>query len=948
MIRKLMPLLLMACVASAYAEEIPRAEYPRPQFERQDWVNLNGTWDYVFDFANSGIERGFAGAGSFDGKIQVPFCPESSLSGVGHKDFINCIWYRRTLSIPDNWKGKRILLHFGAVYYNSDIYIDGKLVRRHFGGSSSFYADITSHVTAGGMHNLVVRAQSDLRSMKQGAGKQSLQYASYGCNYSRTTGIWQTVWMEAVAHEAMEDVHVLTDVDQSQIIIKPTFFKESEGVLNISLKDGEKVVSKASVRASNSSAAVLPVKKAKLWSPETPFLYGLEYTLTDKDGNVIDFVKSYVGMRKIHVCGNRIYLNNRPYYQRLVLDQGFYPDGVWTAPSDDALRRDIELSKAAGFNGARLHQKAFEERFYYWADRLGYITWGEAPSWGMDANDPEAARNFLAEWSELVRRYRNHPSLLVWTPLNEEWWPDGVQYPRFVTDLYDMTRLLDPSRPINDASGGCHIKTDIWTVHNYEQDPSKLKSILYSNGRFFQTPNNPQGPTPANAGFNGLHYSADYIYPVYDGSMPYIIDEVGGIKWSDETARSDVWGYGAAPATKDEFLDRLSGQINSILELGDHVWGYCYTQLTDVEQEQNGIYRFDRSAKFDMDAIHRIFSSTPDNIKGMYQNPVLPYGPDPWAYLHDGWYYYMHTMANRIVLWRTKDITDLSDAEMKTIWVPDNPAGKYNVWAPEISRWNGKWYVHYAADDGNSDNHQLFVIENGNDDPFEGEFVMKGRISTDKDNNWAIDGSLFEHDGELYMVWSGWQTRRVDTETQCIYIARMENPWTLASERVLISVPEFDWERHYVNENGWTPGHIVYVNEGPQALESPDGKLIHIAYSASGVWTPYYSLGLLTAGSGSDLLDPASWKKSPVPVFTQSPEDGVYGTGHNSFFKSPDGKEDYIIYHARSAKTDLPGTGDMRSPRIQKFEWTKDGYPVFGKPVPAHKWLPKPSGTPED
>ena len=449
MIRKLLPLMLMACMAMAYAEDIPRAEYPRPQFERQDWVNLNGTWDYVFDFANSGIERGFAGAGSFDGKILVPFCPESSLSGVGHKDFINCIWYRRNLSIPDSWKGKRILLHFGAVYYNSDIYIDGKLVRRHFGGSSSFYADITAHVTAGGTHNLVVRAQSDLRSMKQGAGKQSLQYASYGCNYTRTTGIWQTVWMEAVAPEAVESAHVLTDVDQSQIIIKPIFFKESEGVLNVSLKDGKKVVSKASVRASNSSVAVLPVKKAKLWSPESPFLYGLEYVLTDKDGNVIDFVKSYVGMRKIHVDGNRIYLNNRPYYQRLVLDQGFYPDGVWTAPTDDALRRDIELSKAAGFNGARLHQKAFEERFYYWADRLGYITWGEAPSWRMDANDQEAARNFLAEWSELVKRDRNHPSLLVWTPLNEEWWPDGVQYPRFVTDLYDMTRLLDPARPIN-------------------------------------------------------------------------------------------------------------------------------------------------------------------------------------------------------------------------------------------------------------------------------------------------------------------------------------------------------------------------------------------------------------------------------------------------------------------------------------------------------------------
>ena len=254
----------------------------------------------------------------------------------------------------------------------------------------------------------------------------------------------------------------------------------------------------------------------------------------------------------------------------------------------------------------------------------------------------------------------------------------------------------------------------------------------------------------------------------------------------------------------------------------------------------------------------------------------------------------------------------------------------------------------YAADDGNSDNHQLFVIENPNEDPFEGEFVFKGRISTDKDDNWAIDGSLFEHNGELYMVWSGWQTRRVDTETQCIYIAKMENPWTLASERVLISKPELDWERNWKNENGWNPAHIVYVNEGPQPLKSPDGKLVHIVYSASGVWTPYYSLGMLTADADADLLDPASWKKSSEPVFTKSPENGVYGTGHNFFFKSPDGTEYYLIYHARSAEVDLPGMGDMRSPRIQKFDWTEDGYPVFGTPLPTRTWLAKPSGTPQN
>ena len=284
-------------------------------------------------------------------------------------------------------------------------------------------------------------------------------------------------------------------------------------------------------------------------------------------------------------------------------------------------------------------------------------------------------------------------------------------------------------------------------------------------------------------------------------------------------------------------------------------------------------------------------SAEADSLATTYVNPLFPKGPDPWALFHEGTYYYMHTMQDSLVLWKTTDITDVQNAPRKTIWIPTEASNKYHLWAPEIHNINGKWYIYYAADDGNTDNHQMYVLENVNKDPFDGEFVMKGRVSTDKDNNWAIDGSVFQNKGELYMVWSGWQTRRVDTETQCIYIARMENPWTLGSERVLISKPELEWERHNKNENGWNPSYAIYVNEGPQPLKSPKGKYIHLAYSASGVWTPYYALGLLTASTDSDLLDPRSWSKSQQPVFHQSPENGVYGTGHNSFFPSPDGTE---------------------------------------------------------
>lgn len=605
------------CLFSAKAAEIPRSEYPRPQFERKEWRNLNGQWSYVFDFVGSGHERGYQSAPKFGGQITVPFCPESKLSGVGHTDFINNIWYQREIEIPQNWDGKNISLNFGAVYFNAEIYLDGRLAGRHFGGTSSFSIDITGLAKPGKKHNLVVFASSDVRNTRQTAGKQCLQYGSSGCNYTRTTGIWQTVWMEAFAPAALQSVQMIPDIDQKQLVVHPRFHKESDNKLKVTVKDNGKTVSEKTVSASNYSVVVLPFKTVKTWSPESPHLYDVIFQVMDHNGQVTDEVTSYVGMRKIHIDGNLIYLNNAPYYQRLVLDQGFYPDGVWTAPTDEALKQDIQMSKEAGFNGARLHQKVFEERFYYWADKLGYITWGEASSWGMDANNPEVHRNFLSEWAEIVVRDRNHPSLLIWTPLNEQWWPDKKEYPRFVSDLYDLTRNLDVTRPVNDASGGAHVKTDIWTVHNYGQDPKVLKDTLYNNGKYFQTPSWVQGVPAANIGFNGLRDNLEYHYPVYDYKMPYLIDEVGGIKWVKDQERQQAnsstlsWGYGEAPKTMEEFYTRLEGQIDAILESNAFIWGYCYTQLTDVEQEQNGIFYYDRTPKFNMKRIHAIFSKSP-------------------------------------------------------------------------------------------------------------------------------------------------------------------------------------------------------------------------------------------------------------------------------------------------------------------------------------------------
>lgn len=580
-------------LAYASAEELPRAEYPRPQFERQEWINLNGTWDFEFDFGKSGMDRELFKAGSLSQEITVPFCPESELSGIGHTDFINCVWYRRDISIPEEWNGKNIYLNFGAVDYAAEIFIDGILAGRHYGGSSSFSIDLSGHVEAGKIHNLVIRVEDNQRSGEQSVGKQCSTFNSAGCFYTRTTGIWQTVWMEAVDRHGLKRVTMRPDIDQCQLMVMPEFYSESDCTLEVSVKDNGKTVARKSVPCSNHACIVLPLKKMKLWSPEDPFLYDVDFHVKDAGGNVLDHVKSYAGMRKIHISDGKVYLNNREYFQRLVLDQGFYPDGIWTAPSDEALRHDIELAKAAGFNGARLHQKVFEERYFYWADRLGYLTWGEGPSYGMNVNNEIAARNFLSEWLEIVVRDRNHPSLVTWTPFNETWDSQDGTYPRFVRDIYAETKAADPTRPINDASGDDHVMTDIWSVHNYEQDGDKLKEQLALT----------EGREP-------YRHSYEKEFLAVYGGQPYILDEFGGIGWMSPEERKHSWGYGNLPQTEEEFYSRLDKMVKDVASL-EHIAGFCYTQLTDVEQEKNGIYKYDRTEKLDIEKVRHIFMQIP-------------------------------------------------------------------------------------------------------------------------------------------------------------------------------------------------------------------------------------------------------------------------------------------------------------------------------------------------
>lgn len=557
-----------------------RTEHPKPQFERENWLNLNGEWEFEFDFGNSGEERGqYREDAVFHQKINVPFCPESVLSGIGYTDFMTSVWYRRKINLKKELLSQWIFLHFGAVDHFATVYINGQKCGTHKGGYVSFKVDVSSYVREG--ENIVtVHAVDDIRDRLVARGKQAETYYSEQCVYTRTTGIWQTVWLEFVPKTYIEKVKYYPDIQSGMLTIvaetkgRGEFFAES-------FFDGRETGSARVFSEGGTTVVALPLKEKHLWRVGEGGLYTLHLHYGE------DKVKSYFGLRNIRLDGYRFLINETSVFQRLVLDQGFYPDGIYTAPNDKALLADIERSMAMGFNGARLHEKIFEERFLYYCDQKGYIVWGEFPNWGLDLSYPDCIYGILPEWIEEIERDFNHPALVGWCPFNETWDTGRrKQFDEALSLVYQTTKAIDSTRPCIDTSGLFHVRTDIFDVHDYTQNPEALAENYRD--------------LPKDGTIKDRYADRQ----TYIAGTPIFVSEFGGIRWA-EGERG--WGYGDAPKTEAEFLERFKGQVDVLLD-NPCMFGFCYTQLTDVEQEENGLYTYDRKNKFPTEKIQKILS----------------------------------------------------------------------------------------------------------------------------------------------------------------------------------------------------------------------------------------------------------------------------------------------------------------------------------------------------
>jgi beta-galactosidase/beta-glucuronidase len=565
--------------------------YPRPQLERPEWLNLNGTWDFALD---PDAKWKLPPEVAFDSQIVVPFSPETQASGIGNPGFYRACWYRRTFEAPE-FGTQRLILHFGAVDHSAKVWVNGNLATEHEGGYTPFEVDVTEYLIPGKPQEIVLRAYDDPADLGKPRGKQDWKLEPHSIWYPRTTGIWQTVWMERVPSTYLGYIRFTPVVERWEIGFSAYIWGERRDDLRLTIKlsfgdhliaDDTYTVVAGEVhrQITFSDPGIDDYRNELLWSPSTPHLIEVEMKLWTGRGALIDSARSYTALRSVNTQGDKFVLNGRPYALRMVLDQGYWPETGITAPDDDALRRDVELAKDMGFNGVRKHQKIEDPRYLYWADVLGLLVWEEMPS--AYRYTKGSIERLTREWIDVVERDISHPCIIAWVPFNESWGvpdlPDSPAQRHWVQGMYHLTKTLDPTRPVIGNDGWESVATDIIGIHDYDDNPERI-ARRYGGDEMLSRLFKRERP-------GGRLLLLDE--EAHSG-QPIMITEFGGSAYSRDT--ENTWGY-TRSETQDAFAQQVREVIGTVRSL-NVLAGFCYTQFTDTYQEANGLLYADRTPK---------------------------------------------------------------------------------------------------------------------------------------------------------------------------------------------------------------------------------------------------------------------------------------------------------------------------------------------------------------
>ena len=588
--------------------------YPRPQLQRAQWQSLDGPWRFLFD--DDKRYRRPGDIGTWSRTIEVPYPPESQRSGIGDRGFHGRCWYQREFIVqPD---GGRIILHFGAVDYNARVWVNGTMVANHEGGHTPFSADITSALREDGEQTVTVMALDDPKELTKPRGKQDWQLEPHSLWYPRTTGIWQTVWLERVPRTYIEKIRWTPHVEGFALTLEVRVVGDpSEDLaIEVVLRHGERLLAndryqvvdgEADRRIVISDPGIDDFRNELLWSPERPTLLDAEIRLC-RGREVIDEFKSYTALRSVHILRDRFMLNSRPYMLRMVLDQGYWPDTLLAAPDDDALRRDVELAKAMGFNGVRKHQKVEHPRYLYWADRLGLLVWEEMPSAYRFTRT--AIKRTVREWGEVIERDYSHPCVIVWVPFNESWGVPELtsirEHRHAVEALYHLTKTLDSTRPVIGNDGWESSATDLIGIHDYDANVDHIRS------RYGQDTNAEQLFDRRRPGGRILTLDG---YP--HRGQPIMLTEFGGIAYakSPQPGAKQTWGYSTVNSD-EELAKRYRALLETVTQI-PLFSGFCYTQFADTFQEANGLLCADRTPKIPVEEIRRVTTLSRTHIPGV-------------------------------------------------------------------------------------------------------------------------------------------------------------------------------------------------------------------------------------------------------------------------------------------------------------------------------------------